>query len=409
MRILLLAPHPFYQERGTPISVDLLIRALSERGDLVDVLTFHEGENRHYAGVRIHRIQPPCFGIRNIRPGPSIKKLICDLYLLAAFARRLRQEQYDIIHAVEESAFMAMGLKPFSSLPFIYDMDSSLATQLTDKYRLLRPFAGLLRFIESLPVRSAEVVMPMCEALAREIRHYGPRHVAVIKDVSLLDAGNAGSGPAPLPARGSVPAQAPLREALGIQGPITMYIGNLESYQGIDLLLESFALVHRQMADVSLIVIGGIPADIASYLQAAEKQGIADNVHFLGKRPVSDLHAYMRQADVLVSPRIKGLNTPMKIYSYLHSGVPVLATDLPTHTQVMDQSTARLAAPVALDFANGWLALLQNPSRGAELALRARALIEREHSYAAFRKALYKLYEHLELRLAPPIPSSQNQ
>ena len=44
-------------------------------------------------------------------------------------------------------------------------------------------------------------------------------------------------------------------------------------------------------------------------------------------------------ADVLVSPRLKGLNTPMKIYSYLDSGSAVLATRLRTHTQVLDDGT----------------------------------------------------------------------
>ena len=40
MKILLLAPHPYYQERGTPIAVDLLVRVLSERGDQIDLLTY---------------------------------------------------------------------------------------------------------------------------------------------------------------------------------------------------------------------------------------------------------------------------------------------------------------------------------------------------------------------------------
>ena len=50
MKILLLAPHPFYQERGTPIAVNLLLKALSERGDKIDVL-FIDGDHT-YAGVK---------------------------------------------------------------------------------------------------------------------------------------------------------------------------------------------------------------------------------------------------------------------------------------------------------------------------------------------------------------------
>jgi len=53
MRILLLAPHPFYQERGTPIAVNQILRVLATRGDAVDVLTFHEGQDLHYKNVSV--------------------------------------------------------------------------------------------------------------------------------------------------------------------------------------------------------------------------------------------------------------------------------------------------------------------------------------------------------------------
>ena len=41
MRALVIAPQPFYEERGTLIAIDLLLRALSDRGDQVDLLTLH--------------------------------------------------------------------------------------------------------------------------------------------------------------------------------------------------------------------------------------------------------------------------------------------------------------------------------------------------------------------------------
>ena len=80
MRVLILAPHPFYQERGTPIAVDLLIRALTERGDDVDLLTFHEGIDHTYDHFQIYRISPwPA--VNNLRPGFSAKKIYCDIFL----------------------------------------------------------------------------------------------------------------------------------------------------------------------------------------------------------------------------------------------------------------------------------------------------------------------------------------
>lgn len=387
MKVLVLAPHPFYQQRGTPIAVDLLIRALSERGDSVDVLTFHEGEDRQYEGVRILRIRP-WLSASGIRPGLSIKKVYCDIHLFFRFVRLLAGGRYDLVHAVEESAFMAMLVCPLASTPYIYDMDSSMSTQIVNKFGFLRPAHGALRFMESLPMRFAATVMPMCDALALEAGRAGARHIAVLKDISLLQAD------------AHAPAEQ-IGEMLAPSGTLMMYIGNLESYQGIGLMLESFALVRRSGRPAKLVIIGGVDADIENYKNMAAGLGIADDVHFLGPRPVDALGAYMAQADLLLSPRTEGVNTPMKIYSYLDSGVPVVATDLPTHTQVMNSDVALLASPEKEAFAAAMIRLIDDPAQGRRLAAAARDLIRREYSYESFKRALYGIYERIERQSRP--------
>ena len=56
MNILLIAPHPFFAERGTPIAVKLMIETLCEFGHKVDLLTYHEGSNISVSGLTINRI-----------------------------------------------------------------------------------------------------------------------------------------------------------------------------------------------------------------------------------------------------------------------------------------------------------------------------------------------------------------
>ena len=129
MRILLIAPQPFYQERGTPIAVDLLLRVLSERGDEVHVATFHEGADVNYPGVTLHRIAPPPL-VRNVPPGFSAKKLICDAALFFLVNRLVGEVRPQLVHAVEESVFFARHIWRRCGIPYVYDMDSSLARQL---------------------------------------------------------------------------------------------------------------------------------------------------------------------------------------------------------------------------------------------------------------------------------------
>lgn len=390
MRVLILAPHPFYTERGTPIAVDMLARALLERGDQVDILTYHEGRECPEAAARVHRIARPLFGIANIRPGFSWKKLVCDVYMVGSLLGLLRRNRYDVIHAVEESAFIAMALSPFFRLPYVFDVDSSMTQQIVAQHRLLRPMKGVLRWMESLPARGAAAVLPMCQALADDIARYRPRHLAVLKDVSLIDDS---------PAADSAEV---LRETLAIDGPIVMYIGNLEPYQGVELLIDSFALAAARVPEAQLVIIGGDPWDIERLQARAGALGLDGRAHFLGKRPVRHIGGYMRQADVLASPRTKGVNTPMKIYSYLHSGTAVLATDLPTHTQVMDETMAMLAPPEREALADALCRLLDDPDLRRRLAAQARDYIEREHSYESFRSTLFGVYAHLEQALGIP-------
>jgi len=277
MNILLLAPHPFYQERGTPIAVDLLLRALAKRGDRVDVLTYAEGETRDYGpAVAIHRIRTPRF-LKNIRPGFSLKKLLCDAYM-APHARRLaRQNPYDVIHAVEEAAFIARAIGRPLGIPYIFDMDSSMPRQIADKLPLAKPLLPMMRACERLAIRDAAAVVAVCDALADIARAGGAKRIELLRDISLVPA----EAPA-CPERG-------FRQGTGIRGPAVLYIGNLEPYQGIDLLLEGFARAAPQVRDAVLVVAGGRPDDIAAYRTKAAALGIGGRTHFLGPRPVGDM------------------------------------------------------------------------------------------------------------------------
>ena len=89
-------------------------------------------------------------------------------------------------------------------------------------------------------------------------------------------------------------------------------------------------------------------------------------------------------ADLLVSPRSRGTNTPLKIYQYLRSGKAIVATRLLTHTQVLSDQTAVLTGPTPQEFADGVLALLADPDRARRIGDRARELAETKYSYEAY-------------------------
>jgi glycosyltransferase involved in cell wall biosynthesis len=186
-----------------------------------------------------------------------------------------------------------------------------------------------------------------------------------------------------------------LRAKLGIHHTLLMYVGNLERYQGIDLLLDSFALALRENPQASLVIIGGESSDIQRYTQKASRLNIQAHVYFLGPRPADKLSMYLSQADILVSPRVKGKNTPMKIYSYLDSGKALVATDLPTHTQVLHHGIAMLAQPNPMAFSQGILRLLGDENRRLTLGNSGKKFIQQNHTYNVFSEKLNGIYDWL--------------
>ena len=383
MKILVLAPHPFYQERGTPIDVMLVLRVLSERpGTKVDLLVYGEGIDVELPNLSIHRILPLKL-TKGVRPGFSLKKLICDAQMVFKAWILVRANQYTIIHAGEEAVFIAMLFKFVYRIPYAYDLDSSIAQQLVEKKPLLRVFAFFFNWLEKKAIQNAVVNFPVCNALAALCKGNGSIKTVTLHDISQLKNPDA-------------PSTGRLKKEIEIDKLVLVYIGNLEEYQGVDLLLDSFKIACNQLDEMDLVIIGGRDDDIQFYRQKAQNLRIADRTHFLGPKPFDQLDEYLAEADILVCPRIRGVNTPMKIFPYLHSGKPVLATDLYTHNQLLTKNEAYLAPADPQGFGNGIIALVENKTLRKTLGRKGKEFVEKEHTYEAHRKRLLDAYRWIE-------------
>jgi glycosyltransferase involved in cell wall biosynthesis len=155
------------------------------------------------------------------------------------------------------------------------------------------------------------------------------------------------------------------------------------------------AHVHRRMPEARLLLVGGKPDQVERAREEARTEGIADVTMFAGERPAEEIPAYLLACDVLVSPRSRGTNTPLKIYQYLRSGTPIVATRLLTHTQVLTDETAILTGPSAAEFGQGILEVLKNKARAAAVGERARRLAETKYSYEAYLERTRQAYDML--------------
>jgi glycosyltransferase involved in cell wall biosynthesis len=374
MHILMIAPEPFFEPRGTPFSEYHRIRALLDLGHTVDLVTYPFGRDVELAGLRIFRAARPPF-IRRVKIGPSAAKLFLDITLTMTALNLARRERYDVIHSHEEGAAVGVLIAAALGIPHLYDMHSSLPQQLENfafsDSAVLRWF---FRRLERTAIRRSKVTIVICPHLQEVARQVVPgAHTVLIENAP-------GSGDTPIEGTGRK-----IRVSLGLAtvAPIVLYTGTFEAYQGLDLLFAAAKAVQRERPDVRFVLAGGKPDQVAK-AKAQAAAGGAEGVIFTGEQPAEAIPSFLDAADVLVSPRSTGTNTPLKIYQYLRSGRVIVATRLLTHTQVLSDEVAILTEPTPEAFARGILRAVNDPSLAKRLGQEARRLAETRYTYAAY-------------------------
>lgn len=139
-----------------------------------------------------------------------------------------------------------------------------------------------------------------------------------------------------------------LRRALTLSSDahIAMYTGHLYDWKGVDTVVEAAV----QMPEVQFVFVGGTDEDVARYRAQAIKETL-HNVQFVGHVPKVKIPQYVTAADVLLLPNIpvsvesSHYTSPMKLFEYMASGVPVVASDLPSIREILNEENSVLVAP----------------------------------------------------------------
>ena len=363
------------------------IKALGELGHRVDLVTYPFGRDVDLPNLRIVRSRRPPF-LRGVRIGPSFAKIVLDVFLAATAIGLARRTRYDAIHSHEEAGLLGVWLARRHGVPHLYDMHSSLPQQLANfRYSRSALIRRVFERVEDSMIGNSSVIITICQELqdAVEAAGAGSRSF-LIENVMGGDVDPDLLGTAE-------PFDVRDRYGIPTEDPIVLYTGTFEQYQGLDLLMDVAARLASTHPRAWLVIVGGEPAQVDAV--RARLAGRAERVVFTGQRPPTEIPTFIDAAQVLVSPRISGTNTPLKIYSYLRSGVPIVATDLRTHTQVLDPDVACLVPPEAMAFASAVGRLLDDPVERDALATAARRLATTRYGREAYVAKTAAAYERL--------------
>jgi glycosyltransferase involved in cell wall biosynthesis len=387
-RVLVVAPQPFYEDRGTPIAVRQAIEALTTLRYDVDLLTYPVGRDIQLPGVRIFRVANPLHFDR-VPIGMSVRKIVLDALLVPALRNRLGSERYVAVHAVEEAAFPAIWLCRRYGIPVVYDMQSSLPEQLAQDafFRFPPVHAAALAAERWLLTRAALVVSST--GLAPRVRTAAP-------GAQSREWRFHGQTPTSSPVVG---ATSP-RTELGIpdSARVILYAGSFAGYQGLENLVSAIPSVTARVPQATFVLLGGTGSgELRGDARRLQTEG---TLHVLPRLSRDEIPRYYATADILVSPRSYGNNAPLKIFDYLCAGRPIVATDIPAHRALLAEGRALLveARPEAL--ADALVRVLQDPRLAADLSRNAQAYADEHLGWDGFVKVVAEWYDHV-LRTVP--------
>jgi glycosyltransferase involved in cell wall biosynthesis len=143
-------------------------------------------------------------------------------------------------------------------------------------------------------------------------------------------------------------SQSEARNKLGLpqNKKIVLHKGHLYDYVGAADLAAAMSSVTGKSA--LAVFIGGTEEDVQKF---KDRFGREENILILGHRPRPETPVYQKAADILVISnsakfeRTKSFASPLKLFGYMASGVPIIASDLPALREVVNDSLVTFCEP----------------------------------------------------------------
>ena len=309
MKVLIIAPTPYFSDRGCHVRIYEEAAALKRLGHEVLICTYHLGRN--FGSFNIWRT-PQIPWYKKTAAGASWHKFYLDLFLLELSAKAVLEFKPDIIHAhLHEGAFIALLLRSIFKKPVLFDYQGSLSSESVDHHFVgpKNPLLKLAKFVEHKVDSGADFLITSA-----------PRDLKVSHKETVFDGVDILS----------------FKPDSSKHRPQTLvYLGLLGQYQGTDLLLEAFSEVLMEFPTARLL-IRGFPK-IDSYQEKAKALGISENTEIAGAVDYVKAAEFLNTGAVAVAPKISTTEANQKILAYMACGLPVVAFDTRINRQMLGQ------------------------------------------------------------------------
>lgn len=385
LKVLMIAPTPFFADRGCHMRILGEIRALQNLGYDIVLCTYHIG--RDIPGIKTERIITiPWY--HKLEAGSSWHKFYIDILLFFKSLRVFWREKPDIIHGhLHEGAIIGHFVRKlsFRKVPLVFDSQGSLTRELLtysffkEGSLLQRLFGSIERWISRMPEYTVGSNVSVSEFLVQEM------HLPVARVDTVID-GVHGDFFDPKT------VDPDLRKKLGLDPMkrIVLYTGALLKSKGIDYLWQAIPHVLKKNPDCFFVIVG-YPVEDSKAL--VESLGVGDQVLFVGQVDYFQLPSYLYLADLAVDPKLDEAGEASgKIINYMGAALPIVCFEGPNNRKFLGEHGifARSGDPV--DLADKIVATLLDRGGARAIGLNNQKRVEDVFSWNANIKTYDRIF-----------------
>ncbi|MBI1833791.1 MAG: glycosyltransferase family 4 protein [Candidatus Andersenbacteria bacterium] len=384
-RILMIAPTPFFADRGCHVQIAEEIWALQRQGYEVRLVTYGLGRDVPY--IKTDRIGFfPWY--TKLEAGPTLHKFYLDPLLAFKAYAVAREFKPDVIHGhLHEGCVIGWLVQQFYRAPLLFDLQGSLTGELLSyKFSLAKAkwlqdlWYGFERWID----QRADMVVTQSTDMRNELINLFK--VGADRVVLTYDGVNTNTFIPQEPDKA-------LQRQLGIpeNAKVIVYLGGLAEHQGTDDLVAAWPAVIKEVPDAFLLLMGYPNED--KYRARVKELGVEKSVLVTGKIPYDEAPRYLALGNIAVSPKRSATEANGKIYNYMACGLPTVAFDTVVNHDILgDLGVYVKEIGDVTGLANTMARLLKSPDEIERLSQQVRSKAVADYSWDAVATRMTKAY-----------------
>jgi glycosyltransferase involved in cell wall biosynthesis len=364
MKILVIAPTPFFADRGTHIRILEESLALEKQGHKIIIATYHIGRDIYgevKTNMDIRRIQRLLFWYKKLEAGPDWQKIILDLMLIRKVFYLARTQKPDIIHGhLHEGVLIGWIVQKilfWRKLKLVADFHGSLTREMVSHSYLQggllkKVFSNIEKFVDNLGDFAITSSWENTEEI-KKLRTDG-------KVETVLDGVN-------LNYYENLPEKFKLKMELKLpmDKAVIAYTGALMPNKGIDYLINAILLALEKNKNL-FFIIAGFP--IKRIREFVKKNNLSNDVRLVYPLNYFDLPKILNASDIAVDPKDSEVSQASgKILQYMGAGLPIVCFDRSNNRNYLGEGAYYSKEFSAGSIAEGILDLAGNPEKASNM------------------------------------------